>query len=377
MRVTVENFQSIAQAVLDIERLTVLVGPSDRGKSSVIRALEGALFNRPGETFVRSGAQIATVTIEWRGHTITWRKGAGKNEFEIDGTLYSKVGVKAPPALLTLGFREELIGARLIETEGGVKAEGGTWVRPQVARQFDPIFLLQESGTFLNEVIVKLSRLGVLQRAGRQCAMDLGSTKRALTVRRGDLETATAAAEQLAEAPLLRARLEALLQTEKEMAERARGIQALQGLIQKRRTVKARLKHALPVAVRTVQLNDEKLTVTALQEQYEAMQRSRESLLKRAALVALPAKLPKSKTALLGQEHKALEKALQRWQTLSTLLGGREMRLTALDAASRKVTQAEAGQVKAADAIERFRQETPFCPLCAQPWPQGHAHAVA
>src|SRR5262245_46373161 len=94
VRVQVENFQSIALADVRLDGLTVLVWPSDRGKSALVRAIEGALFNMPGEFFVRTGASFAGVTMQLvegldanhhlKGHEIVWVKGGGKNLFQVD-----------------------------------------------------------------------------------------------------------------------------------------------------------------------------------------------------------------------------------------------------------------------------------------------------
>ena len=78
IRVNVENFQSLADVEVQLEGLTALVGPSDRGKSALVRAISAALFNLPGEYFVRTGTESARVTIGWLkgspgdAHVVVW-----------------------------------------------------------------------------------------------------------------------------------------------------------------------------------------------------------------------------------------------------------------------------------------------------------------
>lgn len=49
--IEIENFQSHKYSKLDFsERLNVIVGPSDNGKSAIIRALKWVLFNEPKGT---------------------------------------------------------------------------------------------------------------------------------------------------------------------------------------------------------------------------------------------------------------------------------------------------------------------------------------
>lgn len=369
MKVRVENFQSIASAELLLDGLTVLVGPSDRGKSAVVRALQGALFNAPGEYFVRAGATFAVVCVEWStgldmhhhegGHRITWAKGGGKNLFEIDGTTYSKVGVKAPEALKGLGFRDELIGAR-VKDDG--TSEGGKWVRPQFSGQFDGIYLLDEQGTFINEVIVKLSRLGVLQRAERQCALDLRSAKSLLKTRMADLEVATTSAERLAPAPLLRTRLDALVTLDEDTTETKAAVQKLRGLLETRRAAVARMRVPLPA------LDPQRDTAGEIADSYRQLLTARNQLARRVLLSQLPKKLPKALCAPDGTQYKALLAAAARCEQLGQQIGARQMRLTALSAAETGMARATAKVHAAQEALNVFRASMPICPVCERPF---------
>lgn len=182
MRIRIENFQSLGRADIEAEGLTVLVGRSNLGKSATVRALEGALFNRPGEDFVREGQSTCRVEV---GNlptaggvplNVVWEKGHNTNRFRVDGEDFSKVGVTAPPPLIAAGYRDLKIG--------------GESLRPQVAGQFDRIFLLDRPGSFVSDVLSVISRLAVLLNADRACTKDLKAEKQLLTVRQGDLTTA-------------------------------------------------------------------------------------------------------------------------------------------------------------------------------------------
>lgn len=56
-RLLIENFQSHEQTeVFFTEGLNVFVGPSDSGKSAILRALRWVLYNEPkGTDFIRAG----------------------------------------------------------------------------------------------------------------------------------------------------------------------------------------------------------------------------------------------------------------------------------------------------------------------------------
>lgn len=63
--IEIENFQSHKYSKLDFsENLNVIVGPSDNGKSAIIRALKWVLFNEPkGTEFIRYGENFCRVSI--------------------------------------------------------------------------------------------------------------------------------------------------------------------------------------------------------------------------------------------------------------------------------------------------------------------------
>lgn len=374
LRVRVENFQSLASVEIELTGLTAVVGPSDRGKSALVRAISAALFNLPGEYFVRTGTESATVTVGWLkgsagdGHVVIWEKGGGKNQFTIDGAEYSKVGSKAPEPLRTFGFRDELIGARLRE-EGGF--EGGKWMRPQIAEQFDEIYLLKEQGTFINEVLVKLSRLGVLQRASRQCGIDLRGTRSTLKVRQGDLQVATLAAERLAQAPLLKARLDALVDLDEEVNDRQRRVITLKHAIEQRAQVLRRLALSLP----DIAQDRGDVVRQALADEQQIIT-TRAGVGRRALLAALPKALPKTKVAPDGPEIKMLGVVINRWKQLGQLMGAREMRLAIYDRAHVAQVHAQQAQVSAQQQLAAFKARMPICPLCQQPWAEAHVHVV-
>jgi hypothetical protein len=247
MVITVKDFQAIGHAALVAEGLTVIVGPSDRGKSALLRAVEAGLFNRTGDGFVRVGRTAARVQLVLDGgarHDIAWEKGGGVNRFLVDGVEYGRVGRDAPPILRELGFRDELIGARVIDDGTTL---GGALMRPQVARQFDGPFLLDQSGSFVNETMVKLSRLGVLQRANRACSSDLRGAKQRLGAQQELALTYRAAADKLQPVVALRARVETLAQMAVDVEAAETKLAALKTLVAQRATIRPLAETILPV----------------------------------------------------------------------------------------------------------------------------------
>ncbi len=70
--VILENFQSHKYSIVEFnEGLNVIVGPSDTGKSAIIRGIKWALYNEPaGDYFIREGGERdCTVTLEFSDNT--------------------------------------------------------------------------------------------------------------------------------------------------------------------------------------------------------------------------------------------------------------------------------------------------------------------
>ena len=80
--VILENFQSHKHCVIDFnEGLNVIVGPSDSGKSAIIRGIKWALYNEPsGDYFIREGERECSVTLQFSDNTKVKRiRGKSKN----------------------------------------------------------------------------------------------------------------------------------------------------------------------------------------------------------------------------------------------------------------------------------------------------------
>ena len=112
MRLSVKNFQPWADATLDIDGLTVLVGPSNKGKSSLFRALKGILRNDIPEEFIRNKQdEPLEIELEVDGHHIkVTRKRKGSTKYILDGKVYSSLGGKVPEEIEKLKFGEMRIG---------------------------------------------------------------------------------------------------------------------------------------------------------------------------------------------------------------------------------------------------------------------------
>lgn len=95
MKVKIENYQAIVNAELEFDYgLTAIIGSTNSGKSSIIRAIKGAINNQGGTGFINYNAPDSSVTVVDKGHTIEWfksKKGSGK--YVIDGREITKIGI--------------------------------------------------------------------------------------------------------------------------------------------------------------------------------------------------------------------------------------------------------------------------------------------
>lgn len=233
MKVTIVNFQSLANVTLDVEGLTVLIGGSNLGKSAFIRAVEGALYNRGGESFVRKGASRTGVTLEGLPtsssgfHNIIWEKGSsGLNQFVVDGELYDKVGLNAPQHLPLWGYKDLLIDKE--------------YIRPQVSSQFEGFFLLGRPGSFISDVLTRASRLSVLTTANDRCSVDLRKNKSLQGVRREDLAKSKKRLTDMEPILLMSARVN-------ELGPKISAARELNVSIQEKRSLFTRLQSLTPV----------------------------------------------------------------------------------------------------------------------------------
>lgn len=119
-KVIIENFQAHKKTTVfpaKIGQLTVLTGPSDSGKTAVIRALRWALYNIPqGTDYIRAGTSTARVTVEYSsGHQVIRERTRSYNRYIIvdptgERQTYEGFGVNVPLEVqLVTGVRPVVI----------------------------------------------------------------------------------------------------------------------------------------------------------------------------------------------------------------------------------------------------------------------------
>jgi len=94
----ISNFQSHKKSTLEFHpSVNVIVGKTDSGKSSLLRALSLGMFNKPaGIAFIQHGEDETKVSITLEdGRVITRQKGK-ENIYKFDGVEFKAFGSKVP-----------------------------------------------------------------------------------------------------------------------------------------------------------------------------------------------------------------------------------------------------------------------------------------
>jgi len=187
VEVEIRGFQSIEQVSIRIDGFTALVGRSNIGKSAVVRAIKCALTNSLGTSFVRHTTYCArsvrgaktckcqtTVRLKAEGFDLLWEKGDSVNKYTFNGQVYDKPGQGIPDFLITSGFAPVKVG----DDVGSI----------QVADQFFPIFLLNQSGPAVAEAISDVARLDRVTAATKMVEKDRREVVSTKKIREKDAE---------------------------------------------------------------------------------------------------------------------------------------------------------------------------------------------
>ncbi len=147
--VSIHNFQSHHESKLEFDPgVNVILGPSDAGKSAIVRALSWVLYNRPlGDGYRTVGSDLTKVEVEFDDVAIHRVRGKTQNEYWLNDLKLTAFGQDPP---------EEILRAHNLDPSLNVQ------------NQVDPFFLLQftpgEVARYLNQ-IASLDEIDKLMKA--------------------------------------------------------------------------------------------------------------------------------------------------------------------------------------------------------------------
>lgn len=146
----IEGFQSLYDIKLELDKFTVIVGPSNSGKSATVRALKTLAFNSKVSGILSDGADRTSITLTTdQGEVSYVRQASGVHYWYNAGgepEKYTKLGGKVPECIGSLLAIDEL----------------------NFAYQFEMPYLLAESGSSVARTIGDLTNVSRLFEAARE-----------------------------------------------------------------------------------------------------------------------------------------------------------------------------------------------------------------
>lgn len=158
--IEIENFQSHSHTklVLD-EGVNVIIGPSDSGKTAVIRAMKWIFFNEPsGTDIIKKGETSAKVTLKLNtGVKIIRGRDKSKNYYEIvtkDGEVqrFEGFGLNVPQEVI------DITGMNKIDL-GNIK------MSLNISEQLESPFLITDSPSIKANALGKLAGVDIIDKA--------------------------------------------------------------------------------------------------------------------------------------------------------------------------------------------------------------------
>ncbi|AVX21653.1 AAA domain-containing protein [Carboxydocella sporoproducens DSM 16521] len=341
--VMIENFQSHQYTRLELSpELNVIVGPSDQGKSAIMRAIRWVLFNEPrGTDFIRVGTQEARVTLIWSdGSRVTRERSLRRNRYIIE-----KTGEE--PVILE-GFGQEVpVEVRQLSGVEPLQIDENTCLYLHLGQQLEGPFLLEGSGIgqLRAKAIGRLSGVHLLDAAQRSLVSDvnrLQQTERRLGEEKERLEEQLQSYSHL---PDLLARLQETQIQASRLDEMEKDRTYLEQLITEWQDVEQRLAtgrtyieqisagiDAKPLLVEAEKKAEEYQRVSLLQREWERLRQElagQEKILQSTAKTGQLLSLWDQGINLQSQ-YQELHRVWEEWQRLQGALGRLEGELRPL-----------------------------------------------
>jgi exonuclease SbcC len=198
--------------VIDFSDFTAIKGPTNSGKSAIIRALIWCLYNRPsGTDFITHGEDTAKVTIIFTDGTEITRCRS------TNGENYYEVVRKGKPALHLEGFGVGPV-QEVIDSHGMREVNfAGEMQSLNVCGQFAKPFFLAESAPERAVIIGKLANTDVVDLAIKNVASEIREDKATLKKLRSDLVDINNQLKDLKDVPFLERDLEVILSQKLEI----------------------------------------------------------------------------------------------------------------------------------------------------------------
>lgn len=172
--VEITNYESIGHIEFDIDGFTTIIGRNFIGKSAVMRAINAALTNASGSSFIKWGEKFCEVRIKSQSIDLLWHKEDGNSFYIINNKKYDKIGKDDPP--------DEIFKAGL-----GTTLVGREKLNLLYVEQFFPLFLVDKKDSKGIDILTAAYGLDKVYKAIDLCNKDQRSNKDLLRIRAKDL----------------------------------------------------------------------------------------------------------------------------------------------------------------------------------------------
>lgn len=160
-KIIINNFQSHKHTEIELDKgLNVIVGPSDQGKSAIIRAVKWVLFNEPlGTFFIREGEKECSVTLQFfDGERLTRIRSKNKNLYVFvdknnKESVFEGFGSEVPQPIM------DIIGIKKIYLDGKQSS------LINIGEQLEGPFLLSEKTSTRANAIGRLVGVHIVDQA--------------------------------------------------------------------------------------------------------------------------------------------------------------------------------------------------------------------
>lgn len=174
--ISISNYQSLTDVNLELSPLTVIIGPSNVGKSAFTRAAKCLTSNERGDRFITHGEKQTRIQAETERGTVTLYRGK-RNEYVLsseDGTekSYTKLSGAVPEEV------SEFIGIPAVDPIN-------------YASQFDMPYLLKTSASEVARTLGELTNVSVIFEAAREANRQRAAAAAKLKTRAADYEDLT------------------------------------------------------------------------------------------------------------------------------------------------------------------------------------------
>jgi DNA repair exonuclease SbcCD ATPase subunit len=164
----IKNFQIHKKLLLEFDsNITVIIGPSDTGKSAILRALRWLFTNKPsGDEYIHHDETDVSILLKIDNHKIIRSKGSKGNRYLLDGKEYKSFGSNVPTDIQS------------VLNIGDVNFQG----------QIDPPWWFLKSPGEVSKELNSIVNLGLIDRVMQYTASELRKNKIAVEISKEKLK---------------------------------------------------------------------------------------------------------------------------------------------------------------------------------------------